>query len=154
MLTSIADAIDQMALSSLIKTHFWIVPTVQSIHIIAIALVFTASTVIAMRATGLMNRDGLSIQQWSALLMPGLWWGLLILLLSGLVLIIGEPHRELLSTVFQLKMLGVVIVVLLSLYVAKNTTTENVSRLTLWLSIVLLIVLATVICAGRWIAYI
>jgi hypothetical protein len=80
-----------------------------------------------------------------------------ILLLTGLVMIIGEPDRVLVNTTFWLKMLLVVGVFTLAWLIrrpllrpADGDDEKRPVKALAWLSIVLWCV---VIICGRWIAY-
>ena len=153
MLNNIANAIDSSAISTLFKTHFWIVPTAQSFHIMAVALVFTTSTIIALRAVNLAVGSSPTLPEWSTRLMPTLWGGLVALLLTGICLIIAEPHRELLDTLFQFKMLGVIIAAGMSYFIANKIYADAVTSTIKILAWVLILLWVSIIYAGRWIAY-
>jgi hypothetical protein len=149
--------IDSSPLSMAIKSAVWVVPTVQSVHILSVCIVFSASVILCLRACNVTGCDW-SLQQWGQRLYPPLWWALLLLLLSGLLLIIGEPGRELFNIAFQLKMLGVLVAAGMTPLLARHfagglhgaAATAGLKMLTimhilLWLGIIF---------AGRWIAYI
>ena len=137
----------------------WIVPTMQSIHIVCVAIVFASMSMLSFRLLGITGR-GRSV---SASATPVLWWlwpALIVLLLTGTVMVIAEPERELLNETFLIKMLLVAIAAvasaLLRRSISRNPQEWDVSRghgvaravggvfLTLWIAII--------IC-GRWIAY-
>ena len=86
-----------------IKTVKWIVPLVQIIHIITIGMVFVSLLTIAMRVLGWTRMDqafGVVLARFA----PWIRRGVVILLLTGLTLVVGEPIRELMSLSFWLKM--------------------------------------------------
>jgi hypothetical protein len=101
------------------------------------------------------------LQEVSARFLPLIWWPLLVLLPTGVIMIIGEPARSLKNPAFQLKMaLLVTVLVVTAIYQlqlrrdpafgspaggrrAAATTLATLSML-LW---------AGIIFAGRWIAY-
>ena len=89
--------------SQLIQKVYWIIPTVQTIHILAISVVVSSMAMFDLRLLGLAGTAN-SIAALSKRFMPWLWAALVILLLSGTILIIGEPQRALDNGVFQLKM--------------------------------------------------
>ncbi len=134
----------------------WMVPAFQTVHILAIAIVFSSSLVVALRAVHVSGIDW-SPARWGQRLNAWIWTGLVVLLLSGSVLIVGEPGRSLLNWVFQVKMVLVVTAVVVALvltYRLKHLNpperTTIVERL---LAVLLVLLWMGVISAGRWIAY-
>jgi hypothetical protein len=152
--------IDQTALSQIIQTKAWIVPTVQTIHILAIAVVMTSALMIDLRLIGVLSRDQ-SLARVSARFLPFIWWPLLILLATGAIMIIGEPARALKNSVFQLKValiiVAMIVTYLFQLRLRNSPTFGNLADgargAPLALAIVSILLWAGIICAGRWIAY-
>jgi len=89
--------------SQLIQKVFWIIPTVQAVHILAISVVLASMAMFDARLLGLAGKRN-SIASLSRRFMPWLWGALIVLAASGCILIIGEPKRSLGNVVFQLKM--------------------------------------------------
>ncbi|MBC3382862.1 CopD family protein [Pseudomonas sp. SWRI12] len=146
-------------LSTAIRDMFWVVPTVQSVHIVAIAVIFGAAVISDLRLAGVFATDepmGGVVRRYY----PWMRAALIVLLLSGLVMVIGEPDRVLVNTTFWLKMFLVVAVFTLTWLVrrpllrtvdpASSDDEKPPIRVLAWLSIVLWCV---VIFCGRWIAY-
>jgi len=146
-------------LSTAIRDMFWVVPTVQSVHIAAIAVIFGAAVISDLRLAGVFATDepmGGVIRRY----FPWMRAALIVLLLSGLVMIIGEPDRVLVNTTFWLKMFLVVAVFTLTWSVrrpllraatqAQGANEKPPIKALAWLSIALWCV---VIFCGRWIAY-
>src|SRR4051812_8542796 len=103
-LHAFSDRLSQTALSQMIQNITWIIPVVQSIHIAFISIVIGAAGMANLRILGL----GMRSQSTSPLpnrLFPFVWWSLPFLLLTGLILIIGEPVRSLENVTFQIKMI-------------------------------------------------
>jgi uncharacterized membrane protein len=103
-----AQWLEATPLSVAIKDAGWVVPLFQSIHILTLAVVFSSVLMIAMRVVGAVRMD----QPLDAVLRrfsPWIEKGLMILLLTGVTLAIGEPIRQLMSLSFRLK-LGLVLV--------------------------------------------
>jgi len=90
-------------LSKFIKTVTWIIPAVQVVHILAISVVVASMGMFDVRLLGWAGKRH-SIAALASRFLPWLWGALLVLLLSGSILIIGEPERSLGNLVFQLKM--------------------------------------------------
>src|SRR4051794_8530967 len=81
-------------------TATWlIIPTSQSMHILAVAVVMMSVALINLRLLGVAGT-----RQSSARLIeqttPWIWPALMILLLTGTIQTIAEPERELLNPVF------------------------------------------------------
>jgi hypothetical protein len=152
--------LDQTPVSQTIQTQAWIVPTVQTIHILAIAVIATSALMIDLRVLGVVGRDQ-SHARVAERFLPFVWWPLLILLLTGLVMIIGEPARSLKNWVFQLKValiLGaMVITYILQAWLSKSATSRapapRAGRAPFAIAIVSILIWVGIICAGRWIAY-
>ena len=121
--------LEQTPLSQTIQAAGWIVPAVQTIHILAIAAVMSSALMIALRLETRFRRV--------------IWWALPVLLATGIIMIIGEPVRSLENPIFQLKMTLLVCAIAVSLLPYKNRMVA-VAALSLWIGIVF---------AGRWIAY-
>jgi uncharacterized membrane protein len=98
-----------------IQKVFWIIPTVQTVHILAISVVVASMAMFDLRLLRLTGR-GNSIASFSRRFMPWLWVSLAVLAVSGSILIIGEPKRALGNVFFLLKMcmLGTAIIVTLA----------------------------------------
>ena len=147
------------ALSSTIQTVSWIIPATQAIHILCVALVMSAIFIVDLRILGLLART----QTLAALAhryLTWIWYLLPILLVSGAVLIIGEPSRSLLNPVFGAKMLMLVIAALLTLALQRPLRhaadlSAPKQRAAIQAGAVLSLALWTcIVFAGRWIAYV
>src|SRR5581483_98849 len=86
-----------------IQTHEWVIPFIQSIHIVAIGVVLTSVFMIDLRVLGWTGRDQ-SLPEITGRFGPWLSISLCVLLATGILMIIGEPARELLAFSFWLKM--------------------------------------------------
>ena len=99
--------------SDVIRDVTWIIPAVQTVHILAISAVVTAVILIHLRTFKL----ALSAEPRAEVarrLMPIIWYGSLVLLVTGVILIVGEPHRELANPVFQIKMFLLIVALALT----------------------------------------
>lgn len=152
--------IEQTRLSQIIQGHAWVVPTVQTLHILGIAAVLSSVLMINLRLLGVVGRD-LTLVSVIGRFAPVIWWTLPLLLLTGAIMISGEPARSLANYAFQLKMLLLVIIIaimlLLQTKIRRDVTFWEapalhrgaakviaLTSLALWIGIV---------CSGRWIAY-
>lgn len=152
--------LSQTGFSLAIQTHEWVIPTVQSIHIAAIGVVLASVFMIDLRVLGLAGRDQ-SLLETTGRFGPWLSGALCVLLTTGVLMVVGEPARELFAFSFWLKMFLVALGTLVAaafqlalrrnephweLSITKRATTKVLALLTLliWVCIVIL---------GRLIAY-
>lgn len=90
--------------SLFIQTHGWIVPTLQSIHIIMIGVVFVSILMVSLRILGRVRADDPLHAVWGRFA-PFFWTGVVLMVVTGVLLTISEPVRELMTLSFRLKML-------------------------------------------------
>lgn len=139
------------------QTVDWAVPTVQTVHILAIAAVFASSLVLSVRALEFAGRDW-SLAQWGARLNGWIGWGLVILLVSGILMICGEPGRSLNNLLFRVKV--VLLLAALALFLALagrirrlDAAAQPIPGGVRLLGCALMLVWLAMIVCGRWIAY-
>src|SRR5467141_1727408 len=135
--------LEQTPLSQTIQSTGWIVPAVQTVHILSIAAVLSSVLMIDLRLMGFLGRDQ-PLARVSERFLPVIWWTLPVLLATGSVMIIGEPARSLANPVFQLKMALLVAAIAVTAALHKESRIIAILSLSLWVGIVF---------AGRWIAY-
>ena len=102
-MSQFATWLSQTSLSLTFQVHEWIIPAVQSVHIIAIGIVLSAVLMVGLRVLDLAWRDQ-TLMQVTERFGPWLSWALVVLLLTGVVMVIGEPVRELMAFSFWAKM--------------------------------------------------
>jgi putative copper export protein len=90
------------------EQYAWFIPSVQSIHIVSIAVLVSSVLMINLRLLKLAGTDQ-TLRETSNRFGPWLTGALCVLLASGSLLIIGEPARELVTFSFWLKMFLVVV---------------------------------------------
>ena len=136
------------------------IPTIQSIHIAGIGIVLTSVFMMDMRILGLAGKDQ-TLRQTTRRFGPWLIWSLVALLVTGVLMVIGEPVRELVTVSFWLKMFLIAVGTLVAA-IFMRTLQRNEQRwedtMTKRLSVKLmaiftLLVWLTVIVLGRLIAY-
>jgi hypothetical protein len=147
--------------STEIKSVDWIIPTVQTIHILSISIVMSAAAMVQLRVLGVLSRRQ-PLASVAHRFVPWIWWALVVLLLSGSTLIIGEPDRSLRNPAFILKMSMLAAVLVLTLIFQRGLRRDDrfwesssgrrigarliaAASLIFWVGIVF---------AGRWIAYV
>jgi hypothetical protein len=125
-------------------------------HILALAGSFGAVLMMALRVQGWAGA-GMSLAETTARYVPWMRWGLVVLALSGLMLILGEPHRELLNPIFWIKMVLLLLTLLFSISFFKRLMPpgeggefSSGARVGAMLLVVLWCV---IMLCGRWIAY-
>jgi len=146
-------------LSHTIQTHGWIIPALQTIHILSVAVVFSSAVLVDLRILGLLQRDA-PLTQVARRFIPLIWPVLVILLLTGSLLIVGEPKRSLLNTTFYFKMTLLAVALVLtaglqwSLAAAPNFWNSGSGQLAgKCAAAVSILVWCGIIFAGRFIAY-
>ena len=142
--------------SQFFQKTLWIIPVIQTLHILAIAAIIGSVLVINTRL--LRGRAWTEDSaQWADRLLLVVWRAITVLLTTGSVMIIAEPGRSLTNPVFQIKIGLICLALLHTLFVASQihrTQSESMalpsSALTVWPSFALWI---GIVFAGRWIAY-
>jgi len=138
----------------------WMIPTIQSVHIIAIATAVGSAFMIAMRVTGWLGADQTVLQtqrRYGPWLAGALW----LLLATGALLVLAEPPRELDAISFWLKMALVAFMATLAFAFQRSVRrhdqqweTAVVSQASLkWAALATFLVWAAIIFLGRFIAY-
>ena len=89
--------------SKVIANADWVIPAFQCVHILAIAVVVSTMGMMDLRLMGLIGRR-YSLRSTVDRYLPWMWVAVLVLLVTGAVLITGEPERSLGNWVFQVKM--------------------------------------------------
>lgn len=92
------------SLSHVLQDVEWLVPAIQTVHIAAVAVLFSSSLLLTLGVLGRHARE-LPLARTAARFMPGFYWGLPVLLATGALMITAEPERALPNPAFQLKML-------------------------------------------------
>jgi hypothetical protein len=147
-------------LSHTIQTTGWIIPTLQTIHILGVAAVFSSAILVDLRLWRALQRD-VPLADVARRFLPTIWPVVLILLITGSLLIIGEPRRSLLNTTFYLKMALLAVALLLtgglqwSLRSAPEFWDKDRGRRVAgrFAATVSVLVWCSILFAGRWIAY-
>src|SRR6266851_4028743 len=147
-------------LSHTIQTTSWIIPTIQIIHILGVAVLFSSAVLVDLRIWRLLERD-IPLAQVARRFLPSIWPVLLILLVTGSLLIVGEPRRSLLNSTFYLKMALLAVAIMLTFGLQRSISSSPnswdkdrggrmVGRFAATVSI---FVWCGILFAGRWIAY-
>ena len=137
----------------------WAIPAIQSVHIVGIALIMGSVLMIDLRILGLAWTDqtlGQTTRRFGPWLTGSLW----LLLVTGLLMVVGEPVRELVTFSFWLKMalvaVGTVVAVAFQRALRREGRFEDTashSGSIKTLAVVTFLVWICVIFLGRLIAY-
>ncbi len=149
--------LEQTEWSQTIQSTPWVVPAVQTVHILAIATVLGAVLMINLRLLGVSGADQ-SLDRQSHRFLPVIWWTLPVLLITGLIMISGEPARSLKNPVFQLKMALLVAAMAMTathqVFARERFAADPNGRSSALLIVIPSLALWTaIVFAGRWIAY-
>jgi hypothetical protein len=147
------------ALSRVLQSVEWLVPAIQTAHILAVALVMASVLLLSLGVFGVHGREQ-PLARTVARFAPAIRWGLPVLLVSGALMITAEPDRALPNPAFQIKMALLLVAAALTWAYARGLrrapaagsgTPRSLARrvaaavsLALWVA---------VLVAGRWIAY-
>ncbi len=161
MIQEFCDWLSRTNVSVAFQSANWFVPTVQTVHIISIAILLTSVYVVSFRLIG-FTRGAQPLSVLIAKATPWVWTTLCVLLGTGILLTITEPARELLNWVFRLKMLMVValaaILLVVQVRMRRSPTywTESPARrlAARAIGVAAVIIGAGIVTAGRWIAYV
>jgi len=145
--------------SHLMQAHQWMVPAVQTVHILCIAIVFPAMGLFCLRLA-LLAGSSRHLTETARRRLPWAWAALGALLATGALLILAEPARELPNPAFQAKMALLLAALALTLWcqragrgpVDRRASAGAGALARVAAAVALLLWVATAV-AGRWIAY-
>ena len=147
-------------LSAFVSNQAWVVPTVQTIHILAIAIVMASVLMVNLRVLGLVS-PGQSIAALATRFVAPAGWSIVVLAITGFLMIAGEPNRAIFRYVFWAKMalllaaIAITTALLAGLKVngVAGDASRSVPALYRGLAVGGLLVWVAIIVAGRWIGY-
>jgi hypothetical protein len=142
------------------KHNGWVIPAVQSIHIVGIGVVLGSVFMIDLRVLGWAWMDQ-TLRQTTSRFGPWLTAALCVQLTTGVLMVIGEPVRELVTFSFWLKMflvaVGTLIAVIFQITLRKHEQQWEetlVNRRSIkCLAILTFLIWVCIIILGRLIAY-
>jgi hypothetical protein len=144
-----------------IQRAIWLIALLQTIHILAIAMVLSSVVMVELRILGVTRSQTMidTVRRF----MPWIWTGLVVLASTGIVLIVAEPKRTLDNNLaFDLKMLMLATAIAVTL----GFQTSLSSNLAVWeespkkrkalsaFALFTLLLWCAIAVAGRWIAYV
>ena len=157
-LHSFANWLANTAPSIALAKSSWVVPTTQTTHIVAIAILFSSVLMVGLRVMGWAGRDQ-TLKATVAWFATWFWGSLVVLAVTGVILTVAEPPRQLLAISFWLKMstlaTAIAIAVLFLTSINRNAPCwEGAARPRMKvLGIVTFCVWCLVVFLGRFIAF-
>lgn len=146
--------LDATAPSLAIKDSPLAIPLIQSVHILAVALVISGAVLLVLRAWDLAGTDW-PLQRWSAPLLARLRWAVAVLALTGALLVLAEPTRALTNVAFQLKIALLVPGAGAVLWLRRRLAHPVAARASARTGTTLVLALSVALVGlGRWIAYV
>jgi hypothetical protein len=160
VLRPLAEWLARTPLSQALQEHFWIVPTSQSIHILAVSIIVISAAMINFRLLG-VGVQGRTVSQLSNALIPWMWRALAILLMTGLIQTLAEPVRQFVTPVYWAKMIMIVVVMGMTAVYARTlrrqgrgwdvgTSRPAAARI---FAVVSMLLWIAIIACGRFIGY-
>ncbi|MBB4199897.1 hypothetical protein CCR94_03550 [Rhodoblastus sphagnicola] len=152
--------VEKTDLSMFVKSNDWVVPTLQTIHILCVAIILSSILMMTLRIIGIIGKDE-SVQAFAARFLPWIWYTIPTLAIGGLLQISAEPERSLSNKIFQTKMVLLVaamagMVALGRKIHAAAGEAPSPAAGTIQVKFIGMIVFSlwiAIIAAGRWIAY-
>jgi hypothetical protein len=142
-----------------VQQTLWVIPTLQTVHILAVAIVLSSVAMVELRLMGWAGTRT-TMPETAQRYVPWVWGALVVLVLSGTILIIGEPERELTNLSFQVKMALLVCAITLTACFqysvgrgVKYWTDAPHRAGAKVLGLLTLVTWMAIAVAGRWIAY-
>jgi hypothetical protein len=160
-LKQFADWLSTTSPSVFIQNHnSWAIPAIQSIHIVGIGLVLGSVFMIDLRILGWAGMDQ-TLRQTTSRFGPWLTGALCLMLATGILMVIGEPVRELVTFSFWFKMflvaVGTLVAAIFQVTLRKHEQQWEetlVNRKSIKaLAIMTFLIWASIIVLGRLIAY-
>jgi hypothetical protein len=157
---SVSHWLAQTPISIYVQDTVWVIPTIQSVHILAIGIVMASIAMLDLRLAGVLGREQ-SLQGMTRRFYPWIWGALGVLLVTGVLMILGEPSRELLNFLFWTKMGLILAAVLFTMPVRSmlddcryRDLVPTRRRILRWCAFLSLLLWVAVLSCGRWIAYV
>ncbi|MGB8841225.1 MAG: DUF6644 family protein [Aliidongia sp.] len=145
--------------SQTIAATAWLIPLLQTIHILAIASVISSAFLLHLRLAGL-TRGEEGAEAMAHRFLPFIWGALPVLLVTGAVLIAAEPARSLENPSFALKMLLLLGAIGVTVFYQRGLARPGYWRVTAprraaarLIAFMSLALWTGIVVAGRWIAY-
>jgi uncharacterized protein DUF6644 len=144
------------ALGQAISASSWAFAVIESIHLLALALIGGAVLIVDLRLLGFGVRSQ-TLAEVARDAQPWFVGSLIVMLLTGGLLFVSEPQKLYYSTPFAVKMTCLVLVTIFTFTVRRTVTRTAEGQVNpLWLKLVALVSLGLwfgVGAGGRWIGF-
>ena len=148
-----SDWLSSTGLSQAIQTTTWAIPGIQTVHILALSVLFAAALLTSLRFAGL-GLAAESLVTLAARQIRAIWLMLLVLFASGALLITAEPGRTITNPVFYAKMIMLLLAVIVTLWLASAARRDvRPGPLHVLGAVLCMLLWIGIIFAGRFIAY-
>lgn len=156
MLFSIFQSIEFSTIGQAIKNSAWAFAVIESVHLLALAVIGGAILVVDLRLLGFgLKRQ--TVAEVARDAQPVLVWSLAVMLATGLALFVSEAVKCYYSTPFWVKMTSLALAILFTFTIKRKVTlTENAAIRPALLKVIALVSLALwfgVGAGGRWIGF-
>tara|TARA_R110001599_G_scaffold353880_1_gene601906 strand:+ start:13459 stop:13980 length:522 start_codon:yes stop_codon:yes gene_type:complete len=159
-LLSFAGWIRATRVSEILREQLWVVPTSQSIHIIAVSMVFVSGLILSIK----LLRVGFHKRTLSSLVIRYttlIYGGLLALLITGVIQTLAEPLRQLIAPVFWIKMSLIMLALLMTYMLSFKFSraneqpgfTEARTAVSVIYAVLFISIWIAIIFCGRFIGY-
>jgi hypothetical protein len=158
-MTAFAQWLAGTSASMVVQKTLWLIPLMQTIHIICVALVFSSVVMIEFRILGYTRSE--TVADAARRFVPWIYVCVVVMALTGAVLIVGEPERSLPSFEFQMKMLFLAVALAFTVWFSHSVNAHEEAwsdksrarTVHTTLAVVALAAWCAVVVWGRWIAY-
>lgn len=151
-LTGALTALEQWAPVVWLKTSDYAYPTLETVHIVGIALVFGTLWIVDLSILGRLR--GLDVQLLARRVLPWTLAGFLIAALSGLTMFITAVGDLIANPAFVLKMALLFVAATNAGMLHARGPIDGSNRLTRIQAVLSVLIWLAVIACGRWIAYV
>jgi hypothetical protein len=152
--------VSDQPLSLWLQTHFWAIPGLQSIHILAIGALFGSALMLNLRILGKVGMSR-TIDQTLLRYVPWIRWAFVTLVVTGILLGVAEPVRDFINPIYWIKIALIVLAVVVNLLflaalrrnkeqIQATGTVSSALRFGAWGTTILW---CLIMAGGRWIAY-
>jgi hypothetical protein len=149
-------SLEASGIGQTIKTSPWVFPVIESVHLLALAVIGGAVLIVDLRMLGLGLRRQ-SIVEVARDAQPILVGSLIVMLVTGVGLFLSEAVKCYYSTPFRVKMVCLLLAAIFTFTVKRRLTSADERRVRpLWFKLAALVSLALwlgVGASGRWIGF-
>lgn len=146
---------DNTLISEWVRGGIWQFPMIETIHILALAMLYGCIAIISLRLMGVLMR-GWTVAGITKEVMPYLNWSLVLILVSGAMLYLSEATKAYDNVAFWLKIYLLSAALIFHFGVVRRVTRrDNVPRLTgFFVGAISLFLWLGIGCAGRAIGFV